>query len=305
MATLMLLFAGCSESSVERPEPTGQLLIGTAETDVPPIDARDLVGTLDVASGLHQILPLNEVDRISSARWRPDGGAVLVQALVDLELLSDGTLPSLYVVSMDHVSLEQLEWVEPGDSAPDWGPTCDSIVVRRDSSLWQLAIDGSSADELVALSGTLTQPDWSGDGSRLTFERRLDGVNEIWVVGADGTDPVVLVDEAHGQGDGPRISPNGDQVVFMRNVEHDDGHMAVQLFVQDLGGTEVRQLSDDPDGAYEPVWSPDGEWIAFSDGYGWIKVIRPDGTDRRGLGTRGILFDWGPVTGACDVSTVS
>lgn len=45
-------------------------------------------------------------------------------------------------------------------------------------------------------------------------------------------------------------------------------------------GTEVEY----PDYVSNPAWSPDGEWIAFVDGYpGELVILHPDGSDRQRL----------------------
>ncbi|MCX8091482.1 MAG: hypothetical protein N3I86_11250 [Verrucomicrobiae bacterium] len=58
------------------------------------------------------------------------------------------------------------------------------------------------------------------------------------------------------------------------------------------------QLTGDGGHYTQPVWSPDGRWIAFARaGFGSIEIIRPDGTGRRLLVSApraGYRFAWSP-----------
>ena len=54
------------------------------------------------------------------------------------------------------------------------------------------------------------------------------------------------------------ISPDGQRVVYVG-----EGPSGRQLYVRDLGTIEVRPLPG-TEGAYNPFFSPDGEWIAFA-----------------------------------------
>jgi hypothetical protein len=90
------------------------------------------------------------------------------------------------------------------------------------------------------------------------------------------------------------VSPDGQTVVTLQNGG------SVDLFMVEPG-RKTRQITDfrdfmDARGEREtrranllPVWSPDGEWIAFIsndlNGRLYLYIIRPDGSDLRQLGT--------------------
>jgi Tol biopolymer transport system component len=74
----------------------------------------------------------------------------------------------------------------------------------------------------------------------------------------------------------PRVSPNGKQIVYGT----DDGKEA-NIWVYDLdGGTQPRRLTFGGQNRY-PLWSADGQWVAFqSDRDGDLAIFRqrPDGS---------------------------
>src|ERR1700730_2038641 len=60
------------------------------------------------------------------------------------------------------------------------------------------------------------------------------------------------------------FSPRGDEVAFLSNHEPDpDANNNSDIFAVDLHG-QVRQITITKGCEYEPVWSPDGKWIAYT-----------------------------------------
>ena len=70
---------------------------------------------------------------------------------------------------------------------------------------------------------------------------------------------------------GDAVAPGGDVMLFEASVE---GLERAQIFVANLDGTNVRQLTDAPGGAWDGTWSPDGTKIAaiLGDGSGGQEV---------------------------------
>jgi TolB protein len=85
----------------------------------------------------------------------------------------------------------------------------------------------------------------------------------------------------------PRWSPDGEHLVFFRERIEEEVVVATAVFMVDVDGRELGQLTPWKMNAGNPDWSPDGSTIVFntnplvdfeSDGISDVYSIRPDGT---------------------------
>jgi TolB protein len=80
----------------------------------------------------------------------------------------------------------------------------------------------------------------------------------------------------------PAISPDGKMVAFA-TVDRTGGKYIRRIAVIDIGTGATRVFDKVPsDNSYNPVWSPDGNWLAFTtraDGVWNLAIVKPDGTD--------------------------
>lgn len=70
-----------------------------------------------------------------------------------------------------------------------------------------------------------------------------------------------------------QLNPVHGRIAF---VSDRDGNP--EIYVMNADGTDLTRLTDTPGAERDPVWSPDGQRIAFL--YGDIYVMNADGTDR-------------------------
>jgi dipeptidyl aminopeptidase/acylaminoacyl peptidase len=116
----------------------------------------------------------------------------------------------------------------------------------------------------VYRSATVGSPSISPDGKLVVFSvRRYDlekdeSWSEIWVVGADGSNPRQMT-QARKSDTSPQFLPHGDAILFTSNRTGTS-----QLHVIPVAGGEARALTSFPTGVADPVVSPDGRWIAVA-----------------------------------------
>ncbi|NIN72620.1 MAG: BamA/TamA family outer membrane protein [Gemmatimonadetes bacterium] len=101
--------------------------------------------------------------------------------------------------------------------------------------------------------------DWHPDGRHFVFSGVSKGKPIITVIDAErGRKTAEYKIEEVGEIFNPSWSPDGRYIVYAASV---GGLM--DLFILDAETEENRRLTDDPYADLQPVWSPNGKWIAF------------------------------------------
>lgn len=171
------------------------------------------------------------------------------------------------------------------DVQPTWSPNGRLLVfegaVGSSFGLYTVRPDGSGL-RMITTNGA--DPEWSPDGRRIAFD---SDTNSIAVVNADGSHVHLLFAGARGTGPGdPSWSPDGRKLVFFKTPGR-PGHFRAEVWTMNADGSGKERLyhSGCCVGYWAPpVWSPDGQKIAFSaNSAGGTFVINADGTGLRRL----------------------
>ena len=179
------------------------------------------------------------------------------------------------------------------DGFPDWSPDGSKILfahidVNGTSDVWVMNADGTGQTQLTSCTGVCNGAQWgrwSPDGSKIVYSVadnpiRPDGnasAEALWIMNADGSHPVQFTHPPLPTSiadNSPAWSPDGKQIIFARNHQVGQSFDDQALFVINLDGTGLKQLT--PWGHLEAgnaQWSPDGTRILFQS-FGSF----PDGT---------------------------
>jgi len=181
-------------------------------------------GSIEVATGT-----------AGSSPFDPDGYTITLDGGVSLDIgVSDAvTFPDLAV----------------GEYEVELTGVADNCAVFGENPITVAVTEG----EATAISFGIACPPFY---DHIAFSSSRDGNSDIWVMGADGSNPVNLTnDEASSWG--PAWSPDGTRIAFTYGGYPGPGEVYV------LGADGPVNLTNNEARDGSPAWSPDGARIAF------------------------------------------
>lgn len=165
----------------------------------------------------------------------------------------------------------------------DVSPDGRTIVFDVLGDLYTLPSEGGAATRLVGGLSFDSQPVYSPDGKTIAFLSDRSGVENLWLVNADGSNPRAVSKDGR-TGDRPQImvspawTPDGQYIIVSKSRPPDPGTFWLFMYHRD-GGTGVRigappppQPGPDSQGPPPPpppnrlgaVVSPDGRFIYYA-----------------------------------------
>ena len=133
------------------------------------------------------------------------------------------------------------------------------IIVPAALALCAFASEARSDDKSAAPSPDL-RAELKSYPHKIVHETNVDGNWELYVMNADGSNPVNItntpdVDELY-----PKPSPDGSKICFVSDQGKGDAKMRSVYYMNSDGSNRVKVA----DKAREPCWSPDGKEIAYA-----------------------------------------
>ena len=162
----------------------------------------------------------------------------------------------------------------------------------RNREIFLVNPDGKQIRQLTKHPKYDAEPAWSPNGQRIAFVsyRDLEQIperevirSEIYLMNADGTNPINLTEAPERAAGHSSWSPDGKQIAFT-STELFNGNALFNsdIFLMDADGGNPINLTNHDAQDQTPDWSPDGNQIAFSsnrDGNWEVYVMNPDGVN--------------------------
>jgi Tol biopolymer transport system component len=223
------------------------------------------------------------------------------RALVGTNASGPNTTRNIWIMNPDGSGDRPLTFLTASSAdsfVPSWSPDGSKIAfdsfgaldgsdaLNSAANVWVMNADGTSRAPLTSLknvAGSTAAPAWSPDGTRIACQalRALDGsdavsanhVSNIWVMNADGSAQAPLTKLNSANSFNPVWSPDGSKIVFESDRALDgsdsmDGPVATQnIWVMNADGsglTPLTKLTVGRTDSVSPLWSPDGNKIAFT-----------------------------------------
>ena len=173
----------------------------------------------------------------------------------------------------------------PGKPAgADWADApiyIDSVQYRRDgagylpaghSHVYLMPAEGGTPRQVTkgefSVGGNLS---WAADGSALYFSANMhanpiDSPVDSGIYRLDlDTQALTKLTDRDGPDSSPKVSPNGRHIAFLGYDDRKLAHQANRLYVMDIDGTNVRNLTEDLDRSVSDFeWTADGRSLFFS-----------------------------------------
>jgi Tol biopolymer transport system component len=232
--------------------------------------------------------------------WSPDGSKIAYFAL------SDSWYRHIWVMNSDGSGKTQLTFGNVVDESGSFSPDGTKIAFSRyglrdidGSDLMMMNADGTSIQQLTSTGLCRLTPKWSHNGQKLAFYYGGAGTNtnEIHIMNTDGTNEVTVVSSTYPYME-PSWSPDDAKLVYPQS----DGIWLVSTSPP----YEKTHLFTTSIPTFNPVFSPDGEYILYSQGeigtpqnpiYQNLCLIDDNGNFIAQLTNNSMIdypFDWSP-----------
>ncbi len=187
----------------------------------------------------------------------PDGRSILYVA-------DEGKGDDIYLLRIGGSNPRNLTIDSPArDTMPAYSPDGNQIAFRSDREPAGIYVMGATGENPRRVSDIGYSPSWSPDGHKLvvaTGHQPVPSVrtkSELWIVEIETGEKRMLVDSYALQ---PSWSPVGDRIAYWTT----DSSCERRVETIPVNGGESTTFADVGNTNWNPVWSPDGQYLYFA-----------------------------------------
>ena len=150
----------------------------------------------------------------------------------------------------------------------DVSPDGRMIAFDLLGDIYVMPIEGGEARAIASGVAWEMQPKWSPDGRHIAFTSDRGGGDNIWIMDADGANPVQVSKESFRLLNQPEWTPDGQFIVARKHFTSSRSLGAGEIWMYHRsggGGVQMTERRTQQKDTGEPAVSPDGRYIYFSD----------------------------------------
>ena len=155
----------------------------------------------------------------------------------------------VYVLDVATSDITRLTTHAGVDQFPDWSPNGKEIVFQRDGDIHVMDLRTGEVSRLTFTPQMEDMPVWSPSGRQIAFMSQREGYPSVFVMDADGSNPVNITPRPAGvttswQSAWPGWSRNGQQVYFQGVRPETAGDVEIFVTYADGSGSTTRLTSE-------------------------------------------------------------